>query len=172
MSEFWWSAGFEAIKLGAQFGGALYIARKAVSWALSRYKQEKHWERKLQAYSDLLSALGTMDQVLNEWEVDELENRQTSDREDERNRDRYNTARQKLGEAVGVAELILSPEIAKLLSAFSVDLRNARHKAATWMEAIGEEWVVLTKLRQELLKLGRSDLELQMTPGTQGKGAK
>ncbi|NTB86396.1 hypothetical protein [Agrobacterium tumefaciens] len=156
----WYSLSFEALKLGAQFGGALFIARKAVQWALSRYKQEKHWERKLQAYTDLLAAIGTMHQVLDKWENNELERKEVSPEADEENVSRYRTSMQKLEEAIGVAELILPPKIAGLLGKLQTDLRNAQYRATSWMEAIEGEWVVLNKLRKEVLEIGRADLKI------------
>jgi hypothetical protein len=158
--EWWWNVGFEVLKLSAQFAGALFIARKAVQWALGRYKREKHWERKLHAYSELLAALGTMNQVLGEWEIDEIEHREPKPEVEDENRKRYNSARQKIEEAVGVAELILSPDIAKMLSSLNTDLRNARYRADNWMEAIGAEWSVLEKLRRKLIESGRADLNI------------
>lgn len=47
----------ETIKLAAQLGGALFIARLTVRWALGRFKSEKTWERELAAMVDLVRNL-------------------------------------------------------------------------------------------------------------------
>lgn len=151
---------FEAVKLALQFGGALFIAWRAVQWALSRYKSEKIWERRLAAYTDLLAALARMNQALGIWELEALRvpvNLSDSDRADVLRR--YNEARRAVEETWGAAQLILPDDVAKLLASFATDIDNARHKGRhDQMIAIGEEWAVLERARHVILKLGRADL--------------
>mgnify|MGYP005990694333 CR=1 FL=1 len=68
----WGTITFEVVKLGAQFSGALVVARLAVNWALRRYKSEKIWERQLAAFSDSVSALAHLRKVLHA-EIDQFE---------------------------------------------------------------------------------------------------
>lgn len=58
---------FETAKLAAQLGGALLVARLAVRWALHRYKLEKSWEKRLQAYTDLVVLIGELQTVERAW---------------------------------------------------------------------------------------------------------
>lgn len=51
---------FETIKLVASLAGALLVAWLTVKLALGRYKHEKAWERKLEAYCDLIASLGEL----------------------------------------------------------------------------------------------------------------
>lgn len=156
---------FEMIKLVLQFAGALFIAWRAVQWALGRYKSEKLWERRLAAYSDLLASLAQMDQVLGVWELQAMNvPTNLSDAEEEEIRTRYREARRNLEEAWGIAQLLLPEDIAKLLASISTDIDNARHKADDWMTAIGEEWAILQKARAKILEAGKRDLQSFASP--------
>src|SRR5690606_19784644 len=95
----WSNIIFEALKLLLQFAGALFITWRAVKWALRRYKDEKHWERRLGAYSDLTTALGTLLNVLGEWEDQEITDRGPRGTTQEELRSAYWGARKKLEEA-------------------------------------------------------------------------
>ncbi|MEQ8446927.1 MAG: hypothetical protein RIB57_13665 [Pelagibacterium sp.] len=154
-----WQIAFELLRLAAQFCGALFIAWMTVNWALGRYKREKLWERRLSAYTDLLAALDRMHYVLGQWELEELKVKSATPAQGEELRKRYQEAHRSLEEAWGVAQLLLSPEIAKLLASLDTDVRNAKYKAESWMEAIGEEWVILQKARATILEAGRKDLQ-------------
>lgn len=156
---------FEGLKLVAQFAGAMFIAWKAVHWALGRYKSEKLWERRLTAYSDLLSSLARMDQILGVWELQAM-NVPTNLTEDEERevQKRYYEARRNLEEAWGIAQILLPEDIAKLLATISTEIDNARQKSNTWMDAIGEEWSILVKARLAIIDAGKRDLQPDATP--------
>lgn len=162
----WVQITFEALKLAAQFGGALFIARKAVQWALNRYKSEKHWERKLQAYTDLLAAIGAIKEVLDVWETWELFRSKPTEEMQKEYRIRYWAAKQKLQEAIGVAGLLLPGEIARLLTDLNNELRKKTQESDSWMEAIATESAILSKLQQQVLQVGKADLDIGTTTGT------
>jgi hypothetical protein len=103
---------FETIKLLAQLGGALLIAWLAVRWALRRYKMEKSWEKRLQAYTDVILAIGEMQTVRLSW-LQEIEEgfSWTAEHKAELSR-RYQTSRIRLEEARAMASLLLPDETA------------------------------------------------------------
>lgn len=111
---------FETIKLLAQLGGALLIAWLAVRWALGRYKREKAWDRRLQAFADLVQVLGDMISIQLRW-IHELETHGSfSEEYSAKLSERYQSARFRLDEARSNAMLLLPDEtngtIAWLLS--------------------------------------------------------
>lgn len=55
MSDTNWT--LEGVKLAGQLGGAALIAYITVRLALTRYKNEKMWEKRLGIYADLIEAL-------------------------------------------------------------------------------------------------------------------
>ncbi len=157
---YWCNVGIEAIKLAFQFGGALLIALITVRLALSRYKREKHWERKLQAYSDVLAALGTMNQIINQWIRDEMRERTQPELED-KHVQRYASAMQKIEETAAVAALVLGPEVDQLIKNFLTEVHRAvKNDKRSWLSSLEEELSILQKAHVALLKAGKRDLGL------------
>ncbi len=112
----WEMFAWESIKLAAQAITALMVARLAVRWALSRFKQEKLWERRLSAQVDILVALAEMRRVYGRW-IDELEtHRSASEEADREHRDRYRAAARKLEEAMPLVQLLLPADTSEILN--------------------------------------------------------
>lgn len=103
---------FETIKLLAQLCGALIVAWLAVRWALRRYKMEKSWEKRLQAYTDVILAIGDMQTIEMSWlqEIEEGFSWHAEHKADLSRR--YRTARIKLEEARAMASLLLPDDTA------------------------------------------------------------
>lgn len=111
----WETAIWECVKLAAQAATALVIARLAVRWALSRFKQEKVWERRLTAQAEIIIALAEMRRVYGRW-IDDLESHSdTNEEADREHQDRYRGAKRKLEEAMALAQLLLPQETSKVL---------------------------------------------------------
>ncbi|WP_144223624.1 hypothetical protein [Mesorhizobium amorphae] len=152
----------EAVKLLLQFCGALYIAWRTVRWALRRYKDEKHWERKLTAYSELTTALATLLNIVAEWEDQEITSRPPHGFTAEALRDSYWSARQKLEEARSTAMLLLPAKIADLLDDLVTALarndvdESHRHE----VEQLDKEWKLVKDARDAIVAIGKGDLQL------------
>ena len=111
----WEALVWECIKLAAQAITALVVARLAVRWALSRFKQEKVWERRLSAQAEIIVALAEMRRLYGRW-IDELEmHRNSSEEVDREHRDRYRAAARRLEEAMALAQLLLPAETGRVL---------------------------------------------------------
>ncbi len=120
----WETFASEFVKLAAQAITALVVARLAVRWALSRFKQEKIWDRCISAQVDILVALAELRRVYGRW-IDELEtHRSVTDETDREHQDRYRAAARKLEEAMPLAQLLLPPEISKTLQKLEQDREN------------------------------------------------
>lgn len=120
----WQEIAWEVVKLVAQALTALAVARLAVRWALSRFKQEKVWERQLAAQSDILVALAEMRRVYGRW-IDELETHSKSNEDaDREHAERYRAAKRKLEEAIPLAQLLLPTEVTRVLNKLEQDREN------------------------------------------------
>ncbi|MEQ1405653.1 hypothetical protein ABK249_11980 [Neorhizobium sp. Rsf11] len=159
--SFWWTVGFEAAKLSMQFAGALFIAWRTVRWALRRYKDEKHWERRLSAYSELTTALGTLLNILAEWEDQELTERGPRGATTEELRASYWGARKKLEEAHSTAMLLLSQVVANKIQKLVQDLaKNDDGDHDAFIDKIDGEWKLVLAARDEIVAIGRNDLQI------------
>ncbi|WP_062225684.1 hypothetical protein [Aureimonas frigidaquae] len=150
---------FELVKLLLQAGFALFVAWRAVQWALERYKAEKHWERQLSAYSDIVSALGTLMNVLAEWEDQEMTGRGPRGTTDSDLRNSYWSARRKLEEVQSVAMLVLPNEMASKMKELVQALArvdDGNHPTAFDMR--DAEYRLIEAARSDFVAHGRVDL--------------
>ena len=156
-----WIEYLEFAKPVAQLAAAIFLAWITVVFALSRYKKEKHWERKLQAYSDVLAALGTMNQILNQWIREVEERREASPEQIDDNVQRYRSAMEKIEETSSVAALILSTKVNRRLRNLITDLHRANNDdQRSWLSVLQEEQSIVEKARDDLVEIGKSELGL------------
>lgn len=144
---------WECIKLAAQAVTAFCIARLAVRWALSRFKQEKVWERRLSAQAEIVVALAEMRRVYGRW-IDELEmHRIATEDVDREHRERYRGAARKLEEAMSLAQLLLPSETTSML----LTLERNREKLFTGnqYEDYNRHYRLLDDAIAELIQNGR-----------------
>lgn len=147
----------EILKLGAQFVGALVIARIAVSWALRRYKSEKVWERRLGAYVEALASLGEMRLVVGRWHDELIMARELPEGQGATQRDRYQAARRRLEEGVATAALLLPSPSAAVLAGLDRELEKSR-KGQDQVDDLDAQYAVLDRTIIELTAQGRQEL--------------
>ncbi|MCK1753820.1 hypothetical protein IVA78_00915 [Bradyrhizobium sp. 137] len=135
----------ELSKLALQFCGALLIAWLAVRWALSRFKSEKAWERRIGAMADVLSALREMLRVLAIWEDRELRGVDQNEEYEEKLRKRWQEAEAKFKAVSAIAILVLPREAADRIEMLERALADKNYDS--WMEEIqGTEVAVRTAM--------------------------
>jgi hypothetical protein len=112
----------DVAKLILQLAVSLVVAWLAVRWALGRFKKEKLWERRVEAYADVVAALGAMRLIIGRW-ADEMEGlRNYSDEAKQAFNDEYRSAKRRFEQAVAVAQLILPQESATALEGLARQL--------------------------------------------------
>lgn len=155
---------FEALKLIFQFVGALAIAWFAVKWALRRYKLEKSWEKRLQAYIDVVIAIGEMQNIQRYWmqEFDE-DVSWTREQKEELSR-RYAAAFNKLEEARAMATLLLPNDTAStIVWIFSALDQLPEHDMPD--EQCYNTLQILSKGMESVLQQGRKSLGVHVLNG-------
>ena len=159
MGELPWqgTVAIETVKLIAQLGGALFVARVAVRWALERYKSEKMWERHLAAYVDVVTALAEMKRVLGVWEEYILRISQPSDEQATAQRERWSAASRRFEEVAATAQLLLPGEIAGLLARAERDLDSAGVNLDEY-RANEAQYEVVNSTLKEVISHGRRAL--------------
>ncbi len=113
-------------RLIIQFGGAIVIARLAVTWALDRYKSEKTWERRLAAYVDVVSALSEMRLIVGRWYDEVILRRDVPTEQDAAQRERYQSSKRRFDEGVAAALLLLPKEVSESLSEIERGIERSR----------------------------------------------
>jgi hypothetical protein len=151
---------FEVAKLAAQFVGALAIAWLTVRWALTRYKSERTWERKLSAYADAVASITEMQAVVGEWFDEAVEDREATEDQQAFQQQRFQTARRRLDESIAAALLLLPKEAADLLHKLKRDLEATR-QANTLEQHLDDQYGILQKARAALIDQGRETLGMR-----------
>ena len=147
---------FELGKLVVQGSMTALVAWLAVRWALSRYKTERTWERRLTAYADVVAALDEMRLVQGRW-ADEIEGaRQRTKASEAEHHGRYRDARRRFEGTVAVARLLLPEETATLLVTLEREIEAADHTDA-WA-GHNLEYSLIDDAMGELVAQGRRAL--------------
>jgi len=150
---------FEGLKLAVQAIVALGVARLTVVWALSRYKAEKVWERRLGAHADLVTALGEMRRINGAWMIEEEEGRELTEDFRQIQSKRYGDASRKVQEVSAVARLLLDKSTITLLDEMENGLAEARSSLSYW-EHLDADGYVLRVALDSLISDGRSTLSI------------
>ncbi len=149
---------FEIVKLVLQLAGALFVARLTVKWALSRFKNEKSWERQLSAYTDVLSALSQMERALDKW-IREIQ--LGSDLTPEQHQallGTYAEAINRVDEVHAVADLVLPKATRDTLKRLQKDINTAQDDRGDWASVTLYEADIVTKARKEIVLQGQRAL--------------
>ena len=148
---------FELCKLALQAGGAIFVARLAVRWALARYKEEKTWERQLAAYVDVCTALGDMRLIIGKWADQEEGVVNYSEDFQSRMGERYHAAKKNMENTVAVASLILPRETHNLLHQLEIDLEKVKCPEDRY-EEYNAKYLLIDDALVALTKQGRQAL--------------
>ena len=95
-----------------------------VRLALRRFYTEKWWERKVQAYSEIIGSLAKMRICFDKWFDEDIELRKVSPEARKRVNEEYASARRVIENAEAVGSFIISEEAAKVLGSFLKELQK------------------------------------------------
>lgn len=101
---------WEIAKTVLQLAATAGIAWFTITAALRRFKAEKTWERRFDAYSRSVTALGNMQAVIHQW-LSDIELRvQRGEAQDQVMYARYQASKVELEQCIAIARLILPDE--------------------------------------------------------------
>jgi len=95
-----------------------------VRLALQRFYTQKWWERKAQAYSEIIGSLAKMRICFDKWFDEDIELRKMSPEAGKRVNEEYASARRVIENAEAVGSFIISEEAAKVLRSFLKELQK------------------------------------------------
>lgn len=101
----------------------------ATSWitvrlALRRFYTEKWWERKAQAYSEIIGSLAKMRICFDKWEDEELRYKEIRAEARKKVNEEYTNAKRVIEDTVAVGSFIVSEEAVEILSLFLKELQK------------------------------------------------
>lgn len=155
---------FELVKLVAQLVGAIAVARLAVQWALRRYKTEKAWERRLDAYVAAVRCIADMRLVIGQWIDEEIEARPSQPVKELLQKERYAQSLRQLEEGIAAGLLLLPESTTKLLAGLEGKLKRAR-AMQSYVEDLEAQYAILNDALAALIADGRHVLGPEIAIG-------
>ncbi len=112
----------KSLLIGA--GVSIITAWITVKLALRRFYTEKWWERKAQAYSDIIGSLAKMRICFDKWEDEELRYKEIRAEARKKVNEEYANAKRVIVNAEAEGAFIISEKAAEVLSLFLKELQK------------------------------------------------
>jgi len=136
---------------------AVVTAVVTVKLALRRFYTEKWWERKTQAYSEIIGSLVKMQICYARWEAKELEQRNLSEKAQKRINREYATAKEVLESAVAAGSFLISEKAADVLGSFLKELEKVG-SPQYWFEDLERHYGEVIKCIAGMREIAKREL--------------
>ena len=136
---------------------AVLTSYLTVKLALRRFRTEKWWERKAEAYSRIVEALHALMEYAAAMSSASEEDRNLSDEHRNELEDIYKSANFDLRKATGIGAFIISDEVAALLSQLESRPRLDRRQNAPW-DVYDDDVASYKQTLEQLRHLAKKDL--------------
>ncbi|WP_261835830.1 hypothetical protein [Vibrio ishigakensis] len=152
----------EIAKLVVQILISVSAAFLAAWLANRRFRNEKWWERKADAYTNLIEALHDMKWRSGEHFDAEIEQRQLSEEYSEQLWSEFKEARRNISRIAETSSFIVSPEVLDAVQDMDKALSKARN-ANTWFEHLDEQWGAVDECTKKIKEIGKKELNIKNT---------
>ena len=131
-------------------------------WSLKRFRSEKWWERKADAYARIVSALFHMQRYADDWIESFEESRDTPPTRKKELEENFRRARADVEEATTLGAFVISSAAAASLGTLRGELQRARRQDDLYELACIES-TALGKCLDEIRKIAKHDLGVEST---------
>lgn len=131
-----------------------------VHLSLKRFRTEKWWEKKAQAYSTLLGVIHDAKAFAEENLEAEYRNRELSEEEDKELRAKSRAAEAEIYRAMDVGAFYLSPEAIECLKLYKKESSEAG-KDHSWVLYLQEDLDATNKCLASMIEHARKDLQVK-----------
>lgn len=137
--------------------GAAFLA----AWlAAKRFRQDKWWQLKLEAYSELVEALHKMKWPPSEHFDAALERREINDEDSQELWDEFKKARRNVWRLAEGSSFLISSDVMKSVQEMERGLSDARN-AHTWEEHLDEQYASVQKCLDRVKYIGAKELGIK-----------
>jgi hypothetical protein len=150
----------EIIKFLAQAAIAVGGAFLAANLATRRFRKEKWWERKANAYSELVEALHHMKWYPSEHIDAAIENRELDKEDKDEYWKRYREARRNVWRIADASSFLVSPKVHEAIVEMEKELGEAR-TADWWLEHAEQQYAAIQKCLVRIKDLARHELDVK-----------
>jgi len=130
-----------------------------VRLALRRFRAERIWEKRLEAYIQVVVALNGMLRVVGQWIDEHIERHELTEATKEARRKQYHECHRKLLEVRAIADLLLSTNTAKLLGDL-VNKLDSPARADDYFSSLDAEYGLIREATERIIITGKKALKL------------
>lgn len=149
----------ELIKFVIQVSITVGAAFLAAWLASKRFRSERWWERKAEAYANLLDALHMMKWPSSEHFEAEIERRKVNHEYSEQLWQEFNDARRKVWRIADSASFLVSSEVLEAVHDMERGLSDA-NSANTYFEHLDEQYGAVDKCIERVKDIGAKELKV------------
>lgn len=152
---------FELLKIVVSIAGGTLAGWVAVRLALSRFKEERRWERRLTSVADVLSALSEMKEIADEWQEEQFSDNPKNEEYVKERGLRYRLARRRFRDVAATAS-VLWPDnsLGKRIEQLGVELQQIDSRSdLDAMTRADEEVQLLQRAISQIAALARSTIQ-------------
>ena len=147
-------------KVAVPIAIGLISAFFAAKFAISKHRREKIWERRVDAYTDLIEALHNVKRVRESMYEAELGGREMSDEFQNELWDRSKAARREIERVADHARFLVTPGIGEALSEFEKNMRNALNQQDMWVEVLEAEYNAANSCLEKVKSIASKELKI------------
>lgn len=128
----------------------VYLAR-------NRFRSERWWEKKVQAYERVIEAFHKAKKFASEHMDAEYKGHKVDDTRDAELRSLSREARDEISRASDVGSFVLSEDALKVLARYEAESESATMRES-WFEHLDADWSLTHKYMQEFMDVAKKDL--------------
>lgn len=139
---------------------ALLSAWGGVWFSLIRYRNEKWWEKKANAYERIIDALHAA-KNFNEKHLDaSFSGGKISDEDDQKLRDLASKGHDEILRTIDIGSFLLPESSVDRLKKFAADVNKISSEANSWDEYLDRDWKATNDCLEDLKRLAKRDLKI------------
>jgi hypothetical protein len=128
-----------------------------VQLSLKRFRSERWWERKVQAYEKIIGALHDSKAFADKHLEAEYSGRKISEEKDKELRSRSKVAHEEIEKAIDTGSFLLSDEALSRLKQYQKDMEKASD-TRSWFEYVDEDLAATGNCLKDLIQIAKRDL--------------
>ena len=128
-----------------------------VQLSLRRFRSERWWERKAEAYERIIGGLHDFKIFASRHAEAELQKTELPEKDSQALRARSAAAHDEILKAIDMGAFLLSDEALSTLKQYRIDEQNAKN-LNTWFEYLEADWAAADKCLKDLIPIAKRDL--------------
>lgn len=138
------------------FIGAFFAAKLAIS----KHRMEKVWEKKVEAYSDLIDTLHDLKRTREVLHAAESKGHELQEKVSSKHWDRSRNARRRVEKAIDTSAFIVSEEMGLILENFEEQMELALQNEDEWADVLGAEYQAVCKCLNSIKEQSKKELKI------------